>query len=44
MEAVEISGLWYIVRWSDAKTLDVIDGPYPEKWQAISMARLKEID
>lgn len=44
MEAVEISGQWYVVRWLDkSKTaFERVDGPYPEEWQAVSAARLKE--
>lgn len=45
MEAIEISDQWYVVRWIDKSKLqfNVIDGPYPEEWQAVSAARLKEI-
>ena len=42
MEAVQISSQWYIVRY-DGPKMTVVDGPYPEKWQAISMGRLNEI-
>lgn len=44
MEAVEISGQWYVVRWLDKAALKFVrvDGPYPEEWQAVSAARLKE--
>lgn len=44
MEAIEISGQWYVVRWTNKANLqfNVIDGPYPEEWQAVSAARLKE--
>jgi len=44
MEAIEISGQWYVVRWLDKTALKFVrvDGPYPEEWQAVSAARLKE--
>lgn len=46
MEAVMISSQWYVVRYEDGtKTrFAVLDGPYPEEHQAVSAARLREID
>ena len=44
MEAVEISGQWYVVRWLDKAALKFVraDSLYSEEWQAVSAARLKE--
>lgn len=46
MEAVQIGSQWYVVRWHDKAVLklDIISGPYPEEWQAVSVTRLREID
>lgn len=46
MRAIEISGQWYVVRddSTSKRGFAVVDGPYPEKWQAISAARLLEIE
>ncbi len=45
MEAIEISGQWYVVRWNDKANLkfDIVSGPYAEEWWAISAMRLNEI-
>lgn len=45
MEALQISGMWYAVRWHDdsKQAFTIIDGPYPEEWQAVSHCRLREI-
>jgi hypothetical protein len=44
MKAIEISGLWWVVRDSTAtkRGFVVIDGPYPEEWQAVSACRVNE--
>ena len=44
MEAIEISGQWYVVRWEDKSALKfaIVSGPYPEEWQAVSATRLKD--
>lgn len=46
MHAVKISSQWYVVRDGlDAKAgFVILDGPYPEEWQAVSQARLREIE
>ena len=46
MHAVKISSQWYVVIDDpNAKAgFVILDGPYPEEWQAASQARLREID
>lgn len=46
MEAIQISSQWYVIRWendSKKEKFCLIDGPFPEQWQAVSMARLNDI-
>lgn len=43
MEAVVISGMWWVVR-REGRKVRVLDGPYQEWHWAVSMARLREID
>lgn len=46
MEAIQISSQWYVIRWendSKKEKFHLIDGPFPEQWQAVSMARLNDI-
>ena len=45
MRAIQISSQWYVAR-DDAAAKNgfvVVSGPYPEEWQAVSHARLREI-
>jgi len=44
MDAIQISGQWYVVRYEgNGEKFTIIDGPYPERHWAASMARLNEI-
>jgi len=45
MRTVQISSQWYVVRDDPSAKCGfvVVDGPYPEEWQAVSQARLREI-
>ena len=44
MKAIEISGQWWVVRDDNTAKCGfvIIDGPYPEEWQAVSACRLNE--
>ena len=43
MKAIEISGQWWVVREDDsARGFTVVDGPFPEEWQAVSACRLND--
>lgn len=46
MKAVQISGQWYVIRddESSERGFVVVDGPFPEEWQAVSFCRLRECD
>lgn len=44
MEVLQISSQFYVVRHEEDGTMTIIDGPYPERYQAMSMARVREID
>lgn len=43
MDAIQISGEWYVIRDNGDGSFSVVDGPYPEKHWAESMNRLREI-
>lgn len=45
MKTLLIGGMWYVVRDEpeSQRGFVVLDGPYPEESQAVSMARLREI-
>lgn len=45
MKAIKISGQWWLVRDDSSvkRGFVIIDGPYPEEWQAVSACRLKEM-
>ena len=43
MDAIQISGQWYVVRYDEGEKFTIVDGPYPERHWAISRARLNEI-
>ena len=45
MRTIQISSQWYVVRddLSAKNGFVILDGPYPEEWQAISQSKLREI-
>ena len=45
MKAIEVSGQWWVVREdkSTARGFVILDGPFPEEWQAVSVCRLNEV-
>lgn len=44
MKAVKIGSQWWIVREAPEtkRGFTVVDGPYPEEWQAVSASRVNE--
>ena len=46
MGTIQISSLWYVVRWEDDShdKFTIVSGPYLEEWWAISSARLYELN
>lgn len=45
MDTIEISNQWYVIRWEDDShsTFTIVSGPYPERYWAESMERIREI-
>lgn len=45
MRVVQISSQFYVVRDDNSAPngFVILDGPYPEDWQAVSASRLREI-
>lgn len=46
MDTIQISSLWYVVRWEDDShtKFTILSGPYSEEWWAVSAARLYELN
>jgi len=44
MDVIQISSQFYVVRYEDEtrSRFAILDGPYPERSQAVSMARLRD--
>ena len=43
MKAIEISSQWWVVRDAqNERGFVILDGPFPEEWQAVSACRLNE--
>lgn len=43
MEVMKISSQYYVVRHESDGKMTVVDGPYPEAWQAASATRMTEL-